>query len=380
LFVVALAVIVATFTPIQGYGVGVVGALPQGLPAIRPPSVRLRDVDGVVPLACACFLLSYIESVSAGRALAAAHRDEIDPRRELLGLGAANLAAAFAQGFPVAGGLSQSAVNDKAGARSPLALVFASAVLGLCLSFLTGLLKNLPSVVLAAVVLVAVRGLVDIPALVRLRRVSRSEFGVALLAFAGVLLLGILNGVMLAAVASLLLVVAAAARPPVAFLGRIPGTNRFSDLARHPENEQVPGVLVFRVEAAILYFNADHVRRVVRDKVRETPGLRFVVCDLSNSPRVDVAGARMLAALHRELSESGVALRLAEARSRVRDLLRSDGLEARVGYFGRRLSIAAVVEEIERTGDPGTPPSEDATPGPDRVVATRTGQTLETKP
>ena len=122
----------------------------------------MRDVDGVIPLAFACLLLAYVESVSAARALAQAHGYEIDPRQELLGLGAANLAAALFQAYPVAGGLSQSSVNDKAGAKTPLALVFASVTIGLCLMFLTGLLSNLPNVVLAAIVLVAVKGLINI--------------------------------------------------------------------------------------------------------------------------------------------------------------------------------------------------------------------------
>ena len=163
-------------------------------------------MDGVVPLAFACFLLAYIESVSAARTLAQTNGYEIDPRQELLGLGAANLAAAFGQGYPVAGGLSQSAVNDKAGAKTPLALVFASATIALCLLFLTGLLRNLPTVVLAAIVLVAVKGLINVRGLRRLWQVSRFEFGISMVAFAGVLLLGILQAAcMLAALVSVLL-------------------------------------------------------------------------------------------------------------------------------------------------------------------------------
>jgi high affinity sulfate transporter 1 len=353
---VALAVVIAatavtSFGGVRDHGVTVVGPLPQGLPELRLPALGLRDVDGVLPLACACFLLAYIESVSAGRTLAARHGYEIDPRRELLGIGAANLAAAFGQGFPVAGGLSQSAVNDKAGAQSPIALVIAATALGLCLLFLTGLLRNLPNVVLAAVVLAAVRGLIDVPALRHLRRVSRAEFRVALVAFAGVLLLGILKGVVLAAIASLLMVIAGAARPAVAFLGRIPGTRRYSDLARHPDNEAVPGTLIFRVESSILYFNADHVRRTVWEKVRSFEGLRLVVGDLSNSPRIDVAGARMLSSLQQELASGGIALRLVEAHARVRDLLRLEDLQERVGYFGRQLSLDGVIDECERMSD-----------------------------
>ena len=166
----------------------------------------------------------------------------MDPRQELLGVGAANLAAALGHGYPVAGGLSQSAVNDKAGARTPLALVFASMTLALCLLFLTGPLENLPKAVLAAVLLTAILGLFDFPALVRMWRVSRLDFYAAAIALGGVLLLGILQGILIAALASILMLLARASRPHVAFLGRIPGTNIYSDLARHPDNEELPGV------------------------------------------------------------------------------------------------------------------------------------------
>jgi MFS superfamily sulfate permease-like transporter len=140
LLVVALATLVVTVTSLHEAGVATVGTIPAGLPDLRLPSLRLRDVDGVLPLSCACFLLAYIEGISSARTLAARHNDSIDPRQELLALSAANACAAFGQGFPVAGGLSQSAVNDKAGARTPLALWMASACLAVFLVFATGLL------------------------------------------------------------------------------------------------------------------------------------------------------------------------------------------------------------------------------------------------
>jgi anti-anti-sigma factor len=348
LIVVALAIAVVTLANLTEQGVATVGAIPAGLPELAWPSLQLRDVDGVIPLAAACFLLAYVEGVSAARALAQKHGDEINARQELLALGAANLAAAFGQGFPVAGGLSQSAVNDKAGARTPLALVFASLAIGICLLFLTGLLRNLPMVVLAAIVLVAVRGLIDLSALRHLWRVSRFEFSIAMVALVGVLLLGILKGVLLAVVVSLLMLLAVAARPHVAFLGRIPGTRRYSDVERHPDNEVIPGVLIFRVESAILYFNAEHVSNVVLERISATQGLRLVVCDLSNSPYVDVAGATMLAALHKEMTQRGIRLRIVEAHARVRDLLRAKGLEEQVGYFGRHMSVDQAISEFSQ--------------------------------
>ncbi|MCO6454741.1 MAG: SulP family inorganic anion transporter [Pirellulaceae bacterium] len=357
LLVVAIATLVMWLTPLEDFGVATVGRLPAGLPELRFPALRPSDVDGILPLSAACFLLAYIEGISAARTLASRHDDEVSPRQELLALGAANLAVALGQGFPVAGGLSQSAVNDKAGARTPLALVFASLTLTVCLLLLTTLLSNLPTVVLASIVLVAVRGLIDVRGLRQLWQVSRFEFKIAIVALVGVLLLGILKGVLFAAIASLLMLLAGAARPHVAFLGRIPGTRRYSDLQRHAENERLPGVVIFRTESSLLYFNADHVRQVVWDRVQTTQDLRLVVCDLSDAPFVDVAGANMLSALHRDLAKRGVPLRIAEAHAKARDLLRAMGLEEQLGYFGRHASVDQAVGELasaEALEGPGT--------------------------
>jgi MFS superfamily sulfate permease-like transporter len=324
-----------------------VGEIPAGLPTIGLPGVRARDVDGVVALAAACLLLGYVESVSAARALAAKHGYEVDVRQELLGLGGANLLAALGHGYPVAGGLSQSAVNEKAGARSPLALVVASAVLAVSLVFLTGFVRDLPKAVLAAIVFVAVTGLIDLREIARLRRVSRLEFRVAMIALLGVLLLGVLKGVLLAVLASILLLLHRAAFPHVAVLGRIPHTARFSDIERNPDNERLSGVFAFRVESSMMYFNVDHVRREVLRRVDAQPGTRLVVCDLSTSPYVDLAGARMLTKLASELAARGMTLRLAETRATVRDILREEGLDTIAGPISRRISVAAAIEGFE---------------------------------
>jgi high affinity sulfate transporter 1 len=338
LFVVIVSIVALSVTPLAHMGFKTVGVLPAGLPDFALPSLRPRDVDGVVPLAFACFLLAYIEGVSAARALAQKHGHEIDARQELFALGATNLAAAFGQGYPVAGGLSQSTVNDKAGAKTPLALVFASLAIAAVL-FMTGLLRNLPDVVLAAIVLVAVKGLINIRELRRVWTLSRMEFGVAMIAFAGVLLLGILKGVLLAAIASVLLLIRRAAHPHVAKLGRVPGTSRYSDVERHPDNEVVPGVLIVRVESGLLYFNASHVRDQVRRHIAASgDALRVVVWDLSTSPYVDIAGARLLGEVQRELAARGAMLRIVDARSSVRDLIRKE-VGMSVGEISRRLSI-----------------------------------------
>jgi len=343
LAVVALSIAVATLLGLPAMGVPITGEIPSGLPHLAGPALRWSDEEGIFPLAAGCLLLAYIEGVSAARTFAAKHGYPLDPRQELLGVGAANLAAAMGQGYPVAGGLSQSAVNDKAGARTPLALVFASITLALCLLFLTGLLENLPKAVLAAVVMTAIYGLLDFPALLRMLRISRLDFYAAAIALCGVLALGILNGILLAALGSVLLLLMRVSRPHVAFLGRVPGTNSYSDMARHPENEPLAEVIAFRPEASLIYVNAEAVFEAVVTRLRAPGSIRLVVCDLSASPYLDLAGASMLHDLHTELSTRSISLRIVGAHGTVRDLLRAQGIDKKVAGLDRALTLDALL-------------------------------------
>jgi len=350
--VVVLSIVASHLLALPSLGVPTTGAIPAGLPSLEAPVLRIRDVEGILPLAGGCLLLAYIEGISAARTFAAKHGYTVDSRQEFLGLGAANLAAAFGHGYPVAGGLSQSAVNDKAGARTQLALVVASLTLALCLVFLTDLLQNLPRAVLAAVVLTAVLGLLDVRTLRRLRQISRLDFYAATVALAAVLLLGILQGIVLATLVSILMLLVRASRPHVAFLGRMRGTNLYSDLARHPENEPLASVIAFRPEASLLYINADTVLEIVLNRLHlASPSkTRLVVCDLSASPIVDLAGSRMLHELHAELERHGIALRIVGAHGNVRDLLRADGLSEKVGGLERGVSLIGLVEDNSDDG------------------------------
>jgi high affinity sulfate transporter 1 len=346
--VVVLALVVASLGHVEKHGVKVVGELPAGLPHFQVAGaslgpVRIEELRQLTRLAFACFLLAYIESVSAARTFALKHHYTVDPRQEFLGLGAANLLVGLWQGFPVAGGLSQSAVNEKGGARTPLSLAFAAGAIALVLLFFTSLFQSLPEAVLAAIVLIAVKGLIDLKELRYLWHASRIDFGAAGVALVGVLLMGVLDGVLVAVLASVVMVLGRAARPHVAFLGRIPGTERFSDIARHPENEAIPGVLAFRVEASLVYFNVDHVLETVLRRTQSESGLQRVVYDLSNTPYVDVAGARMLRRLHSELASKQIELRVVGAHSEVRDRLRFEKLQDWVGPINRHVSLREAV-------------------------------------
>ena len=326
LSVVAMAILVASLFGFASLGVPLTGKIPEGLPGLVLPTFGMLEFHELFPIAAGCLLLAYIEGVSAARSFATKHGYSLDVRQEFLGLGAANLAVALGHGYPVAGGLSQSAVNDAAGARTPLALVLCSVTLALCLLFFTGLLTNLPKAVLAAIVFTAVYKLVDISALIRMWQVSRIDFYAAAIALGSVLLLGILQGVLLAAIASICLLLARASQPNVAFLGRLPGTGRYSDNARHEGIEPLVGVIAFRPEASLLYINAEAVMELVLHSLAKSTGVRLVVCDLSASPFIDLAGARMLHDLHDELASRHVAFCIVGAHGQLRDLLRAEGL------------------------------------------------------
>jgi high affinity sulfate transporter 1 len=342
--VVALSVLVITFTPLGSMGFSTVGIIPSGLPKFHLPALNLKDIGSILPLAFACFLLAYIESVSAAKTLAQKNGYDIDARQELLALGVANLATSLGQGYPVSGGLSQSAVNEKAGAKTPVSLIVASVSIGVCLLFLTGLLKNLPTVILAAIVLVAIKGLVDINEMKRLFKVNRFDFVIAMTALINVIVFGILYGVLIAAFFSLILIIRNVSSPHVAFLGRIPGTNRYTDIKRHPDNELMPGVLIFRVESTLVYFNVSFVYNTVWAKVLASgESLKTVIFDLSTSATIDSSGARLIKRLYHNLKAKGIDFKVAEAHSEVRDILRLEDIEHLLGHVSRRDTLYDVI-------------------------------------
>lgn len=342
--IVAISVIVITFSPLGSMGFKTVGIIPSGLPELTFPSLNLDDIGKIIPLAFACFLLAYIESVSAAKTLAQKNGYDIDARQELLALGVANLATSLGHGYPVSGGLSQSAVNEKAGAKTPVSLIVASTGIAVCLLFLTGLLKDLPTVILASIVLVAIGGLFDIKGMKRLYKVNRFDFVIALIALVSVIIFGILQGVLIAALFSLILIIRNVSSPHVAFLGRIPGTNRYTDIKRHPDNELIPGVLIFRVESTLVYFNVSTVYNTVWNKVKSMDSLlKVVIFDLSTSATIDSSGARLIRRLYEDLKARGIEFKVAEAHSEVRDILRIEEIEHLFGHVGRRDTLHDVI-------------------------------------
>jgi MFS superfamily sulfate permease-like transporter len=346
LVVVVAAILVMTFTNLAGSGVHITGIIPAGLPSISRPALHFRDVDGILELAFACFLMGYIETISAARTLALKNNYSINARQELFSLGAANFAAAFSSAFVVSGGLSQSTVNDKSGAKTPMSLIVCSITLGVILLYFTGLLKNLPEVILAVIVIHAVSGLIKINELKRIRQLNRMEFNIAIIAIAGVLVFGILKGVMISVIMSLILLIRRVSQPEVAVLGRIGNTNHYSDIVRHPDNRITYGLAVMRIESSILYFNAENILEKINHHLKPAgPDLRLLILDLGAAPYVDVAGSKMLLNLAQSFQKENKKIRIVGALSNVREILRKQGLEEITGKISRTSTIDEVITE-----------------------------------
>jgi MFS superfamily sulfate permease-like transporter len=314
------------------------------------PAIYWHDLNELLPLAFACFLLGAVETAAIGRMFTAKHGGRFNANQEFLALAASNLGAGLGRGFPISGGMSQSLVNEGAGARTPFSGALAAGIILVVVLFFSHLLSALPQPVLAAVVLVAVAGLFKLSTLKQLWRVDRSEFVVAIAAILGVLGSGLLRGVMIGAIISLVQLLRTASRPHVAFLGRIPGTRRFSDRARHPDNELISGALIFRPESGLVYFNVDHVCESILKRVHAEPTPpKLVVLDLSAAPRVDLQSAHALAGMADELTAKGIRFQAVESRSSVRDRLRNEGVDGKLGGVNRFTSVADTIEDFQKT-------------------------------
>jgi SulP family sulfate permease len=353
LFVVIGGIVAASMLSLETRGVKLIGAVPQGLPPLKVPALYWRDLNELLPLALACFLLGAVETAAIGRMFAAKHGGRFDANQENLALAASNLFAGLGGGLPVSGGTSQSLVNEEGGAKTPLSTALAAVFILVVVLFFSHLLSVLPQPVLAAVVLVAIAGLLNLSTLNELWLNDRSEFVVAMAAFGGVLTFGLLRGVMLGALISLVQLVRLSSRPHVALLGRIPGTRRFSDRDRHGDNELIPNVMIFRPESALIYFNVDNVCEAILSRVRvEAIPPKLVVLDLSAAPMVDMQSAHTLASMADELGAIGIRFQAVEPRSSVRDRFRHEGVDHKLGEVNRFTSVADVIDHFMGESEP----------------------------
>jgi high affinity sulfate transporter 1 len=326
-------------------GVKVLGPLPQGLPSFAVPWIAMSDIRSVVLGGCAVALVSFADTSVLSRAYAAKLRAPVDPNQEMVGLGAANLAAGFFQGFPISSSSSRTPVAEASGAKTQVTGVVGAVAVALLLVVAPSLLKNLPSAGLAAVVIAAAIGLFEIADLVRIFRIQQWEFWLSIACFAGVAVLGAIPGIGLAIVISVIEFLWDGWRPHFAVLGRVAGLRGYHDLKRYPDARLVPGLVLFRWDAPLFFANAEQFQERVHQAVAAAPApVRRVLITAEPVTSVDVTSADMLVELEASLRAAGVELRFAEMKDPVKDKLKRFGLFDRLGKESFYPTIGAAVD------------------------------------
>jgi high affinity sulfate transporter 1 len=328
--VVGATVVSAVFDLAERSSIAVVGPLPVGLPPVTLPPLAISDLFAVVPAALGIALVAATDTSVLSRTFAARRRETVDPDREFIALGGANLATGLLSGMPVSSSASRTPVAEAAGAKTQVTGVIGALLIALMLVLAPGLLASLPTSALAAVVIVAALSLVDIGSMVRLWRLGSTEFWLAMISFLGVVLIGVIPGVFLAVGVSLLEFIRRAWRPHDAVLGRADGVKGYHDLTYYPDARQIPGLVLFRFDAPLFFANADVFRDRVRARIAEADGpVRWVVVAAEPITDVDTTAAAALDELVDELERDGITLCFAELKDPIKEKLK------RYGALGR---------------------------------------------
>jgi high affinity sulfate transporter 1 len=319
LVAVVLAIVAVSVFSLTDLNVKVVGPLPEGFPPFTIPTVAFGDLTLLLLGALGIALVSLTDTISTSSAFAARSGAQVDGNKEMIGIGAANVAAGFFQGFPVSTSGSRTAVAAQNGAKTQVTGLVGAAAIALLLLFAPGLLRNLPQPTLAAVVIAASFSLADLSGMRRLWRQRKSDFWLAMAAFLGVALLGVLPGIGIAVGLSILDVFRRAWRPYHARLGRVPGISGYHDMTVYPEAAQLPGLVIFRFDSPLFFANANTFRDEVLELAAEEPRPKKIVIAAEPITDIDTTAADMLADLDRKLNADGVSLAFAELKSRVQE-------------------------------------------------------------
>lgn len=322
--------------------VPVVGSVPGGLPAFGVPNISLEDFTTLIPAAVGIAFVAFADTSVLSRSYAGRLGQEVDQNQELAVLGVANVTTGLFQGFPLSTSSSRTAVAEDVGARSQIAGLVGAALLAVVLLFATGLVQDLPTATLAAIVIVAVLGFFDVRAALRLWHWRQSEFSLAMVTFAGVALLGVLWGVGIAIALSLLSFIRRAWHPHDAVLGRVNGLKGYHDTERYPEARRIPGLTLYRFDAPLFFANADIFRERVRELAREPGAIRIVVAAEAITD-IDATAGETLRELNAELADTGIELAFAELKDPVRDWLIRYGLRDEIGQHRFWPTIGAAV-------------------------------------
>jgi sulfate permease, SulP family len=329
---VVLTTAAAASLSLAEHGVAIVGAIPQGLPPLTIPSFERELWLQLAGAAALISIIGFVESVSVAQTLAAKRRERIDPDQELIGLGTANVAAAFSGGYPVTGGFARSVVNFDAGARTPAAGAFTAGGIALATLLLTPYLYFLPQATLAATIIVAVLSLVDLDVLRRTWTYSKKDFAAVAATIGVTLAVGVEAGVLIGVILSIALFLYRTSRPHMAVVGLVPGTEHFRNVLRH-RVETSPHILSLRVDESLYFANARYLEDRIYDMAAQEPELRHVILMCTAVNEIDASALESLEAINRRLNELGIAFHLSEVKGPVMDRLqRSDLLHHLTGH------------------------------------------------
>ena len=351
LVMVVLAVAATSVFDLAGRGVSLVGVLPKGFPPLTVPDIRLEDLAPLIAGALGIALVSLADTISTASSFAARAGEEVHGNQEMVGIGAANLAAGLFQGFPVSTSGSRTAVAERSGAKTQLAGVVGAALIILMIVLVPGMFRNLPQPALAAVVITASLSLADVPGTVRLWRQRKAEFSLSIAAFLGVALLGVLPGIAIAVALSILNVFRRAWWPYETVLGRVDGLEGYHDIRSYPEARHLPGLVIYRFDAPLFFANAKTFRDEVRRLAGAVPKPRWIVVAAEPITDVDTTAADVLFDLDRMLDAQGTSLVFAELKDPVRRKIERYGLarEIEPKHFFPTLT-SAVTAFAEKTG------------------------------
>lgn len=341
--VVAATIIVGVLDLGTLHGVKVLGPLPQGLPAFAIPWITTDDIVPVVLGGCAIAMVSFADTSVLSRSYAARLGTRVDPNQEMVGLGAANLATGFFQGFPISSSSSRTPVAEAAGARTQLTGVVGALAIALLLLAAPNLLQHLPTAALAAVVIASAIGLFEVTDLKRIYRIQRWEFWLSIVCFVGVAVFGVIPGIGLAIALAIIEFLWDGWRPHSAILGRAQGVKGYHDITRYPDARRIPGLVLFRWDAPLFFANAEFFRERVMDAVATSPTpVRWLVVAAEPVTSVDVTACDVVAELDQTLSAQGIELCFAELKDPVKDKLKRFGLFAQLGehYFFPTIGVA----------------------------------------
>jgi MFS superfamily sulfate permease-like transporter len=342
--VVGATVAVGALDLASQYGVAILGPLPQGLPGFAVPLIGTNDILPVVIGGSAVALISFADTSVLSRAFAARLGTQADPNQELVALGAANLATGFFQGFPISSSSSRTPVAEAAGARTQLTCVVGALAIALLLLAAPNLLQHLPNAALAAVVIAAAIGLIEVTDLKRIYRIQQWEFWLSIICFVGVAVLGVIPGIGLAIVIAIAEFLWDGWRPHSAILGRAHGVKGYHDITRYADARQIPGLVLFRWDAPLFFANAEFFNERVMDAVAKSPTpVRWLVVAAEPVTSVDVTAGDALAKLDEALHARGIELRFAELKDPVKDKLKKFGLLAQLGENSFFPTVGAAV-------------------------------------